>query len=195
MVDVAAVKHYPDVLRAFRTERPDVEMMLSVAPSAALLAALRSGELDLIVCVEPPDWPAGIESEPLLSEPIRVFAPVGTEIAAPATWGPWVIFPRGSHTRFQIVQHLTSLGSPVDVAADSHQTDVLRQMVSLGLGWTVLPESAADGALVVGPAILDRRLVIARRTGAIHDPAADELAERLIAIRNHPTVEGSGATN
>jgi DNA-binding transcriptional LysR family regulator len=183
MVDVAAVKHYPDVLRAFRTERPDVEMMLSVAPSAALLAALRSGELDLIVCVEPPDWPAGIESEPLLSEPIRVFAPVGTEIAAPATWGPWVIFPRGSHTRSQIMERLAALGAPVDVAADSHQADVLRQMVALGLGWTVLPASAADGALVVGPTILDRRLVIARRAATVHDPVAEALAKMLLATR------------
>jgi DNA-binding transcriptional LysR family regulator len=181
MVDVAAVEHYPDVLRAFRTERPDVDLMLSVAPSADLLAALRSGELDLIVCVDPPEWPAGIDIEPLITEPIVVFAPEGTEIGESSTWGPWVIFPRGSHTRFQIMERLAALGAPVDVAAESHQADVLRQMVALGLGWTVLPESAADGALVVGPTIFDRRLVLARRAGTVHDPAAEALAEMLVA--------------
>ena len=47
MVDVAAVDHYPDVLRAFRRDRPDVELRLSVAPSAALLDELRAGALEI----------------------------------------------------------------------------------------------------------------------------------------------------
>ena len=61
------------------SERRDVELTLSVAPSAALLDHLRDGRLDLVVCVEPPEPPAGIDLGPLLSEPLMVIAPPGTD--------------------------------------------------------------------------------------------------------------------
>ena len=44
MIDAAAVHHYPDTLRRFRHQRPDVELRLTVAPSASLLADLARGE-------------------------------------------------------------------------------------------------------------------------------------------------------
>lgn len=179
MVDVAAVEHFPDVLRRFRRDRPDVEMTLSVAPSADLLDGLRDGSLDLIVCVDPPTWPGGLEIDALIDEPIVVVAPLGVRVGEPARWGPWVVFPSGSHTRIQIMARLAELGAPLDVAAESHQADVLRQMVELGLGWTVLPESAVTDDLTRGPVLFDRRLVLARRSGSVHDPAADALADAL----------------
>ncbi|MCB0968464.1 MAG: LysR family transcriptional regulator [Ilumatobacter sp.] len=179
MVDVAAVEHFPEVLRQFRRDRPDVDLTLSVAPSAELLDGLRAGALDLIVCVDPPQWPGGVEVEPLLDEPIVVVAPAGTRFGDPGRWGPWVVFPTGSHTRHQIMGRLAELGAPLDVAAESHQADVLRQMVELGLGWTVLPESAATADLERGPVLFDRRLVLARRAGSVHDPAAEALADLL----------------
>lgn len=181
MVDVAAVDHYPEVLRRFRRERPDVELTLSVSPSATLLEALRAGTLDLAVCVAPPAAPAGIELTPLRTEPIVVYAPARSRIGPPATWGPWVLFPDGSHTRHQIVEHLVRLGAPRRIAAESHQADVLREMVGLGLGWTVLPATSevAGDDLVRGPVLFDRALVLAHRSGSVRDPAADELAERI----------------
>ena len=89
------------------------------------------------------------------------------------------MFPADSHTRSQIMAHLAELGAPLDVAAESHQADVLRQMVELGLGWTVLPASAATPGLARGPVLFDRRLLLVRRSGSVHDPAADALAGLL----------------
>ena len=106
----------------------------------------------------------------------------GAPIGRPATWGPWVLFPADSHTRHQIIDQLRELGAPLDVVAESHQASVLREMVGLGLGWTVLPagsEGTGDGP-EQGPTLFHRRLVIARRAGSVHDPAADELARRLV---------------
>ncbi|HEY5663061.1 MAG TPA: LysR family transcriptional regulator [Ilumatobacter sp.] len=191
MVDVAAVDHHPDRLRAFRADHPDVELTMSVAPSADLLVDLRAGALDLIVCVEPPVWPPGIEAEALLTEPIVVYAPLGTAIGPPASWGPWVLFPPESHSRRQIIDALRAVGAPLQVAADSHQSSVLREMVALGLGWTALPEASerTGEQLERGPTLYHRRLVLARRTGSVADPAVAELAARL---RARPGVTGGG---
>jgi DNA-binding transcriptional LysR family regulator len=182
MIDVAAVVHFPDVLRAFRSERAKVELMLSVAPSRALLDDLASGRLDLAVCVEPPEPIAGIETVSLLSETLAVYAPPGTIIGTPHTWGPWVLFPSDSHTRRAVSERLIERGARLDIAAESHQPDVLREMVQLGIGWTVLPRTQGEVAhtdLVVGEKLLERTLVLARRAKSVHDPAADDLAARL----------------
>lgn len=182
MIDVAAVERYPDVLRSYMAERPDVELRLTVAPSAGLLGDVLSGRLDLAVCVEPTEAVPGIATEPLQSEPIAIYAPAGTRIGRPATWGPWVLFPDGSHTRERIIERLRDVGAPLQVVADSHQPDVIREMVALGFGWTALPESSEAGDdLVRGPDLFERQLVLARRAGSVTDPAADELASRLMA--------------
>jgi DNA-binding transcriptional LysR family regulator len=181
MIDVAAVVHFPDVIRRFRAERGEVALTLSVAPSAALLDDLIAGDLDLVVCVEPPTPRVGIELVPLFSEPLSVIAPPGTVIAEPVTWGPWLMFPSGSHTRHLITERLREVGAPISIAAESHQPDVLLQMVELGLGWAVLPihRSRPDQPLSIGPELVQRRLVSATRTGSLRDPAADELAGQL----------------
>jgi DNA-binding transcriptional LysR family regulator len=58
--------------------------------------------------------------------------------------GAWVLFPQTSHTRTAIVDSLGRLGAPLDVVADSHQPEVLREMVVRGLGGTVLPVTQAE---------------------------------------------------
>ena len=182
MIDVAAVVHFPDVLRGFRAEHRDVELRLTVASSRSLLEDLQRGTLDLVVCVAPPEPLVGIELVQLLSEPMIVYGPPGAPIGDPTTWGPWVLFPESSHSRRLVIERLTELGASTEIAAESHQPDVLREMVLLGLGWTVLPRSQGEserGELAVGEQILERQLVLARRSSAVTDPAVDELARRL----------------
>ena len=181
MIDVAAVVHFADALAAFRAERPDVDLHLTVAPSRTLLEELRSGELDLVVCVEPPQAVPGIRTQVLMSESLVVVGPRDSSIGNPKEWGPWVLFPEGSHTRAQVEAHLRDLGVRVRVVAESHQPDVLAHMVGLGLGWTVLPEVQVPGevAVTVGPQLLDRRLIAARRDAVVSVPVADVLVTQL----------------
>jgi len=159
LIDVAAVRHFPEVLRAFRSDHPAVELTLTVAPSSALLASLQAGELDLVVCVEPPQPATGIETTYVLHEPLVVYTPAGITIGEPATWGPWVLFPSDSHTRAAVAERLSELGAPLRVSAESHQPDVLLEMVALGLGWTVLPRAADEvlpGHVAVGDELCRR---------------------------------------
>jgi DNA-binding transcriptional LysR family regulator len=184
LIDAAAVVHYPDALRSFRAARPDVDLLLRVAPSGSLVELLVAGELDVVVCVEPPTPVAGLHVEPLLDEQLAVYGPPGRPIGEPSTWGPWVLFPVGSHTRSVVVDELARLGAPLDVVAESHQPEVVREMVLLGSGWTVLPTAQAERGerpLRRGRRLTTRRLVLARRAGSVPDPAADELVALLRA--------------
>lgn len=198
MIDAAAVGHHPEALREFRRRHSDVELHLAVAPSASLVEQLRDGALDIVVCVEREDWrergpDPDLAVTPLLEESLAVYGPqtsaAGTRARrrdGPSGWGPWVLFPAGSHTRALVTSALATAGARVDVVAESHQPEVLREMVRLGMGWTVLPTVQAEPAhdplrRARTRPLTTRALVAVRRADSLHDAAADSLLQLLVA--------------
>ncbi len=184
MIDAAAVEYFPTHLARFRAERPDVDLRLTVAPSAALLAQLREAILDVAVVVDPPPPADDLDLTPLLEEDLALYGPAAAAGLPADRWGPFVLFPEGSHTRARIISALTELGVTVDIVAVSHQPEVLRTMVDLGLGWTVLPVAQAESGdtplhRARSRPITTRRLVAARRRSSIDDPAARALVASL----------------
>jgi DNA-binding transcriptional LysR family regulator len=205
LIDIAAVNYFPETLIAFRAERPAIELRLSVGPSASLVSQLVSGQLDAAVIVEASASPSPILTDDgqgddasalttveLFHEELAIYAPVDPgddrtarrRVGKPSTWGPWVTFPPQSHTRGLVAAALRELGAEFRVEAESHQPEVLRQMVNLGMGWTVLPVLQAEtepNPLIRARRrpLLTRRLVIARRRGTPTDPATSELIARL----------------
>jgi DNA-binding transcriptional LysR family regulator len=185
MIDVAAVDHFSEPLRAFRRDRPDVELRLTVAPSDEVLDLLGRGALDLAVCVDP-EVDTGMTVTPLLDEPLAVYAPPGERVGRPSSWGPWVTFPTGSRTRAIIADALRARGAPFEVVAESHQPEVLTEMVRLGVGWTVLPVIQAERppaplARAVEGELASRTIVAAQRADRPASPAADALLAALLA--------------
>ncbi|WP_239488893.1 LysR family transcriptional regulator [Luteitalea sp. TBR-22] len=182
MIDAAAVVHFPDHLQAFRAAHPEIELLLRVAPSATLFKLLAAGHVDLVVGVAPPRPPSHCTMTAVRTETLSVYGPPGRTVGRPASWGPWVLFPAGSHTRALVVAELRRLGAPLEVVAESHQPEVLREMVRLGAGWTVLPAAQAEDGhrpLQGGRALVTRQLVLATRDSAAPDPAVALLATRL----------------
>lgn len=188
MIDAAAVHHLSEELRRFRRDRADLDLRLTVAPSGVLMTELRRAALDLVVCVEPVAPVDDVAWTPVLDEPLRVYAPDARAAARPPReWGPWVTFPEGATTRAVVAAAVARAGAPFEVVAESHQPEVLREMVRLGLGWTVLPVSQAEsGEHPMTPArvrpIAERRLVLARRTDTVPDAAVDALAAALARV-------------
>lgn len=183
MIDASAVQHHGEALRRFRSEHPELRIHLRVGPSGGLLRELVDGALDLAICVEPPEPVRGVHTEPLLSEDLAVYAPDGRRQPGPsAGWGPWVLFPRGAHTRAVTEAALRHRGAPLDVVAESHQPEVLCEMVRLDLGWSVLPVAQAewgDKPLTGCEVLARRRVVTARRSGAAPHPAGLLLEQAL----------------
>lgn len=210
LIDIAAIAYLPDALVRFRVDRPDVELHLTIASSAALVERLSDGRLDLAVIVAPTgddSGPTGDDGSPpvgdierelpglpdlvasdLLAEELAVYGPpdrAGRGLP-PSRWGPWVTFPSSSHTHHLIAAAIRALGIEFRVEAESHQPEVLRQLVNLGLGWTVLPVLQAEtepNPLVRArrAPLLTRRLVLARRRSTPVDPVTADVMERLRA--------------
>jgi len=177
MIDAAATIHCAAGLAAFRASHPEVALRLQVSPSGELLRDLVAARLDVAVCVAPAVLPAGVTAVPLVDEELAVYAPAG---GPPDAWGPWVTYPVGSRTRELVHDALRRAGRPVAVVAESHQPEVLAQMVVLGLGWSVLPVAQVERSGValrrVGAEPFARRaLVVARRADGPADPTVDAL--------------------
>lgn len=195
MIDAAALFHFPQVMREFRAARPTLDVGITVAPTAELLDLLGQGLLDVAVCVDPQG--VGLfDAVPLLSDELAVYAPPGTPAPLPPSlWGPWLMFPTSSRTRQAIDCELRSLGSPVVVEMESHQPDVLCEMVRLGMGWSVLPvEQAESGPLPLSRAFeqpLLRRTIsaVTRRNAPLH-PGVAELVGAMRATADAAAVTG-----
>lgn len=188
MIDLAATVYFGPTLRRFTRTRPDVDLHLAVGPSASLRDQLLAGRLSLIVLVEPPVNDGALDLTPLLEDELAVYGPDpdNDPTVEPARWGPWVTFPQGSHTRDAVAHRLQELGAPFDVVAESHQPEVLRGMVALGMGWTVLPVLQAEAdpnplRRARTEPLMTRRLVAARRHGAVAEPLVDALLSELVA--------------
>ena len=159
MIDIAAVHHCRDAVRKFRRAHPKLDVGFTVAPTGQLLERLERSELDVAICVDPDD--------------------VGVP---PAQWGPWLLFPADSRTRTAIDRRLRAIGAPLVVEMESHQPEVLVEMVRLGLGWTVLPTTQAEHgahrlARAMAEPLFSRTVsAVTRRGGAQHPAVAPFIA-------------------
>jgi len=182
MIDAASLYVLPEVIRDYRAAHPRVELHLRVDTSAALVAALRAFELDVVFAIGPADADfLGIE---VLREPLHLYAPPGAvDASTPPADAEWALYEPGSRTRAIIDAGLARLGIRPRLSLESANPQVLRQMVELGLGWSVLPPGVAEGADVAhvvsaakrGPRVAERVLVAMRRASAPEDPRVDAL--------------------
>lgn len=173
MIDAASLYVLPGTVRRYRQARPAVALTLEVDSSEALVERLRDFELDLAFVVGPPDddlWAVEVRREPLF-----LYAPAADH-RGPAV-AEWALYPVGSRTRRIIDAGLARLGIRPNVTLESGNPEVLRQMVAIGLGWSVLPPSVADGgaagdALRRGEWVAERTLFAVRRHSGREDPRA-----------------------
>lgn len=184
MIDIAAVHHCRDAVRRFRLAHPQLDFGLSVAPTGELLSRLERNELDVAVCVDP-GGTGMFDATPLLRDDLAVYAPPGVDpTLPPAQWGPWLLFPPTSRTRSAIDRRLRDIGAALVVEMESHQPEVLVEMVRLGLGWTVLPATQAEHGphplvRAMAEPLLSRTIsAVTRRGGAVH-PAAPSFTAAL----------------
>lgn len=171
MIDTAGLYTLPAGLSRLREEHASIDLQLMVADSGELLSMLDSYLIDLAFVV----GPAGnrYNSTPITTERMHVYSPF-----APQTPPGWALYPSGSRTRLLVDQGLAQLDIQPQVALESTNPTVLRQMAVLGYARTVLPQQVAasgEGTLSEGPLVALRRIEGAWRKDAALDPRAQKL--------------------
>ncbi len=141
MIDAASLYVLPSAIRRFQIEHPAVQLRLVVDSTNALLDRLREFDLDVAFVVGPVEDDA-LHSAVVRREPLYVYAPPGSN-GVPEE-AAWALYPEGRRTRALIDAGFAKRGLEPDVMLESDSPDVLRQMVALGFGWSVLPAAVAE---------------------------------------------------
>ena len=140
MIDAASLYVLPETIRRFRAAHPAVDLRLvSTRVPRWSRGSTRSSS------TWRSSWGRSAATTTRFrcsSEPLYVYAPRGV-LERPED-GSWVLYPSDSQTRALIDAGLARSGLRPRVTLESSNPEILRQMVVLGLGWSVLPPAVAE---------------------------------------------------
>ncbi|WP_211288811.1 LysR family transcriptional regulator [Actinophytocola xinjiangensis] len=181
----------PRALAAFRTAHPGVELSLSDGRSAALLARVLGGELDVAVVTAPPA--DGVVLRHLLDDPLLVALPLGHRLAARRTIRltelaeeSWIA---GSTTvEDTLIGACLRSGFRPTVRHVVGEWTAKQGLVAAGLGITLVPGLAAGSVRqdillkrLRAEEVTPRAIHAATREGATPPPAAESFLGHLAA--------------
>ena len=144
----------PPVLRQFTNDYTDVTLDLQFSESEVAYEAVRNGDLELAVITLSPQPDPQIcaaliwldrlcyccaTDHPLTNSTALTLSDLTSHAA--------ILPTRATFTR-QLVEHeFEQLGLMLDVGMSTNNLDTIRMMVSIGLGWSLLPHTLIDSSL------------------------------------------------
>jgi DNA-binding transcriptional LysR family regulator len=192
----------PDVLADFRAAHPQVGITLTAGGSAAALAGLDAGRIDVALTGLVGADPDELEVRTVTEETLVVAAAPDHPLAARESVGvtelagyDLVAAAEGSAFRVALDQAFAASGVSPRIAFEASDPAIVARLASRGLGPAVLPDSlqaVRTGTLIgiplTGP-VPRARLVVAWRRGRPQSPAARALTGAMIhAVKRKKTV-------
>lgn len=169
------IHRLPPVLKAYKQAFPGVELDLLFMDSEQAFEQVTDGTLELAIVTLPERDEPGLRCDLVWPDPLQIVCapdhPLCPGGAAPdrlrvrdlAAW-PAVLPARGTVTRNILLHALAPFGLRIDTALETNYLETIKMMVSVGLGWSILPCSMVDDSIAVLP-VADLRLQ--RRLGSV----------------------------
>jgi DNA-binding transcriptional LysR family regulator len=181
---------FPKLLRAYRREHEQVDFRVVSGTSEQILARLRSHDVDLGLLTLPISA-RDLVVIPALKEEMVVVAGAGHPLTRRGTVEaselgrfPMILYEAGSNTRKVVDGFFVEEGVAPEVAMETENVEIIKAMVSSGIGVTVVPCSAVAREVRSGrfscARIRGRKLF--RETGWVYlktDPLPRAAAELL----------------
>src|SRR6478735_3272057 len=163
-VSSASYTTVPEAIRAFRQQRPRIDLVLHPLTSGEQIEQLLAGNLDLGLIRDPGDVP-GLNLELLSAEDLVVVLPETHRLAAAKEvlpedleGEPMILFPYRLMPGFvaRVLRLLESISTPPVVVQQAIHQETVLGLVAAGLGVSVLPESVQRFQM---PGVTTRRFV------------------------------------
>ncbi|WP_083749132.1 LysR family transcriptional regulator [Pelomonas sp. KK5] len=185
----------PGLMQSFAAAYPDIELSLLDAGADQLLAALRGGELDLVLATFDAPEP-DIEAEPLLRDPMVAVCRRDHPLASrsPLRWAdlrdqPLLLLREGSGLRALVERCFAPIGGCPKPAMELGQVTTAMAMAAAGMGVAILPAYALRVSAIGGLAELAglplqapaaaREVSLAQLAQRSLSPAAQAMREHL----------------
>ena len=162
----------PPVLRQFTRQYPHVQLDLCFMDSEAACRAVIQGELELAVVTLPSEQAADLVLIPVWNDPLALVSAPDHPLCKKARLTlaqlcdyPAILPAKGTFTRALIERAFDKTGLPLQVNLETNYLETIKMMVSIGLGWSLLPQTMVDGSLCIHRI---KALQVVRRLGIVH---------------------------
>ena len=164
----------PPTLRAFSQQYPQVQLDIQFIDSEAAYEAVLSGDLELGIVTLPPIADNRLVAEEIWDDPLAFVAGKDHVLAQKAyihlsdlTAHPAILPSLNTFTRQIAAELFQKAGLNLNVTMTTNYLETIRMMVSIGLGWSVLPASMANEEMVILPL---HRVDMHRTLGVVYHP-------------------------
>ncbi|RZU46866.1 LysR family transcriptional regulator [Fluviicoccus keumensis] len=186
----------PPTLRRFSQQYPDVRLDIQFIDSEEAYESVLSGDLELGIVTLPPVPDARLLAEEIWDDPLAFVAgrdhPLASKpgLALPdLTSHPAILPSLNTFTRQIAAKLFQESHLELNVTMATNYLETIRMMVSIGLGWSVLPASMANEDMVLLPL---SGVEMHRSLGVVYHPrrtlsrAAGAMLEMLRRDRDAP---------
>ena len=179
----------PPVLRRFSREYPDVKLDIHFIDSEEAWEAVLHGDLEMGVVTLPPQPDPRLHSQAVWQDPLVFMAapehPLARldRVTLETLTGYSAILPSPVTFTRRIVESLfEEQALTLNISMSTNYLETIHMMVSIGLGWSVLPETMLDDSVVrlnVDTALPVRRLGVVPHPGRSRSNAAGAFLDIL----------------
>jgi DNA-binding transcriptional LysR family regulator len=167
--------HLPPILKRYAILYPDVELNLQFMASETACEQVSAGRLELALVTLPPDAEAALATTPLWDDPLDFVVAADHPLAREAEptladlgRTPAILPTGGTFTREIIARGFVDAGIDIRPGLETNYLETIKMMVTVGLGWGVLPRTMLGSELAVLPiagSALTRQLGAVRHRG------------------------------
>lgn len=166
--------HLPAILKQYVQHYPDVQLDVHFVDSEQAHQAVLSGELELAFLTLPPQADERLNYQPLWQDELKfVVAPFHALAQRPAvslqdlTDYPCLLPAAHTYTSQITLQAFEQHSLKPQANMSTNPLESIRMLVSIGMGWSVLPATLINHDLVA----LDVPLALSRELGMVTHPA------------------------
>lgn len=185
----------PPVLRQFSRDYPQVQLDIHFIDSEEAWEGVLHGDLELGVVTLPPTPDERVYSEAIWDDPLVFMAapehPLAseTQVTLDMLTAYSALLPSPVTFTRRIVEALfREHDLSLNISMSTNYLETIHMMVSIGLGWSVLPATMLDGQVVrlpVSEALMQRQLGFVRHPARSLSQAAQRFLDTLRAHGHH----------
>ncbi|MCG8668770.1 MAG: LysR family transcriptional regulator [Pseudomonadales bacterium] len=185
----------PPILRQYSLRYPDVQLDMKFIDSEQAFDAVVQGRMELGIVTLPPNIPDNVHTQEIWQDPLTVLVdsshPLkdranqdGTVSVADLAEFPSILPSQNTFTRRIVEALFKDYGLDIEVTISTNYLETIKMMVSIGLGWSVLPASMLDESV---SELAVKEFNLSRKLGVVFHPnhslsnAAKAMLDLLIA--------------
>ncbi|MBC7750273.1 MAG: LysR family transcriptional regulator [Candidatus Saccharibacteria bacterium] len=166
--------HLPTALKSFVQAHPEVELDVHFVDSEQAHQAVLAGELELAFLTLPPTFDPRLTYREIWNDPlvfvVAPFHPLARKMnltLADLTHYPAILPAANTYTSQITLDAFHQEGLSLKTSMSTNPLDSIRMLVSIGLGWSVLPKTLVDADLVV---LSIEHVILHRTLGMVWHP-------------------------